>query len=808
MDKKPQGVFIAILLVVMTLIIVAIWKIPSNYPQIKFDIVQSVLTIITLVVGGGWSIYKIYRKNKIYLSFAKYFDDAKEFVNRKQEIKDTIALIKGDEIINIYGAKGTGKSETLKMISDFINGYHKKAVKDKYEIQDTLKQLKYNCYYFDVSDNGSIQEIIRQVCSVFTTEKIETPEKWASFFNKSASTKCLFILDNINNLSAGKTLVGQLLSYLTYRKDDRFIIGSVEKVFDISMHVHHYEILPLTKGSISEYIQMKKIEGDLDLDLLERQTCGLPLYLNLVFSNKTKKDYYNFESISSFISNRIIKNLSADNLLLLNYIAYLNLSSTVVDIEKLVDLPISHIYEKIEQLKIYSTLIDVPSTKGRSIKIHDLLRDFLIYSSSDQREEINDFLYNYFQSSQYHHKAIIHWLLSGGALEFNIEVYNFIKGEISNSNFIYLESIWNIILINKHLVKNNVKLYRLILFGYIKSLLGFGDYISAEKLVNSSNYGKVSLPNIRKLDSEFEFDFHYSLVDIDHLLNRYHAALDVLYILSNIAESNFPNKIADCEWLIGHLLGHLGDSKDESISHYSKSIYHVNKTNIMLKYKSFSGIVAWEISYGTFNLETINNIDKNISEISELKGSAATISSLYRLKARIFRKLEKYDDALLTILKSKEIAVNNRLRTNADCLIVLGDIYRSMGEFESAIDYYASAYEFGEYNSDLHLKCTAEFGIILTELSAGKLMDHESWAVVHNQVIQYIDYTDSKKMYLLKYHCQIIELYLHKHCLDSSDELIRFKSDAIKGFLNLTYENKMVESMSLSLLNYFEMYSH
>lgn len=574
------------------------------------------------------------------------------------------------------------------------------------------------------------------------------------------------------------------------------------------MNTYHYEILPLTKTSISEYLQMKKIEDNLDLDLLEKQTCGLPLYLNLFFSNTTKEDYYNFESISSFISNRIIKNLSTDNLLLLNYIAYLNLSSTVVDFDKLIDLPIRHINEKIEQLKRYSTLIDIPSTKGRNIKVHDLLRDFLIYSSSEKRDEINKFLYDYFQSSKCRHKAIIHWLLSNEALEFNKEVYNFIEGEISNSNFIYLETIWNIISINKHIVKNNVELYRLILFGYIKSLLGFGDYISAEKLVNSSNYGKVSLPDLRNLNSDFEFDFHYSLVDIDHLLNRYHAALDVLYILSSIAENTFPNKIADCQWLIGHLLGHLGDSKDESISHYSKSIYHVDEDNIMLKYKCFSGIVAWEISYGTFKLETITNINEKITEISEMQGSAATLSSLFRLKARIFRKLEKYDEALSAIIKSKEIAINNRLRTNADCLIVLGDIYRSKEDFESAIEYYASAYDFSVYNSDLHLKCTAEFGIILTELSSNKLMNHESWAEVHSQVIKYIDYTDSKKMHLLKYHCQIIELYLHKHCLNSSDELIKFKKDAIKNFPNLTYENRMVESISLSLLNYFEMYSH
>lgn len=817
--------------IILFLLVVIIIIIFSLNTQNTLSNIQPIISFFSVICGAIWAISGIIlnwstlvqnaeKAKERYQSFKEksfiHIIKPEKYINRKVEIKHILESVRLNFITNVYGFKGSGKSETLMMICDIINGFHKKIVKQRIlkEYLD-FKKKRDLCFYIDLSEVAGVQDMILQLSiSVLGCDISDISQLAKVVKKKLGKKKVIIILDNLNSKQAGSKIIEKISVYLRIRQQDRFIIGSVERLFDISNETKYLQINPLDETGIREYLDSKYTYPlDLDIDKIKSKTHGLPLFLNLLIVELENRDEKNLDhSVETFLTNYILEKLPNEARKLLAFLSFFNLTSTTIEVITLINFPITDIDVNIEILKKYSTIIELSSYKKRSIKVHDLIRDIVIKTSKEDQYEINKTLYEYYKLKKDYHRATLHWFLTGKDAHEEKNAIDFIKREIENSNYPYLVSVWDIYNRNREFtfsLDNNHELQQLILYSYVQALLGEGDYKSAEVLVNSSQFGRSFLPDIRNIKNEMELEFHFALVDLDHLLNRYYEALEVLDILLSVSvNKNFKKKETECIWLKAHLMGHIGSDLDNSILLYNNCIEKAKFHNYQKYYlKSKNGLFAIKAAKNLFDDNYENQLDEALNEASKVDGTASIIASLLRNKARYYRRNNRFEEAINLVDESLNIARENRLRTVFNCHLSYGDILRFKGDYRESITYYKKVLKFTNENGDVHLESSAIGGLIISEIGLNDPIYHKDWNNAMESILSYQEIAEKHSLEVTKYRFEIIQSFINdKIGANKSENNDYFSKKA--SSMGLLYEYDLAESLTLENLSKMEMHIH
>lgn len=781
---------------------------------ICMSILAFIALILRIITNWGKTIKLFLENEKSDTSdFSKpfnYIEGISKFINRKEELKKLFKAINKNKVVNVFGNKGSGKSEFLKFVCDLTNGYHRREVKKKYSITEHKTKIKF-CYYSDLSEVAGIDNIFAQISEEAFGEKCTNPNSLAHLVNnRFGKKKGLLIFDNISSLQAGAQLLEKICEYQRIRKQDKIIIGSVEKILDISKTIEFLEIKSLNDEAIREYFAGKNVNmTNIDIEKVKERTKGLPLYLNLLIVQLQNDDELTLHlSIENYLSNYILKTLPEGAGKLLIFLSYFNLTSTTIKNDFIINIPLTDKDVNLDLLRRYSTIIDIPSEQGYQIKVHDLIRDVVIKQSSSDQGAVNEFLYNYYLRIKDKHRAILHWILTDIVPDSYDDIISFLEQQIEIENYPYQVAIWDMYTRSREdsSIYGNSELQQIILYGYVKALLGSGDYKSGELLLNSSQFGSAFLPDLRNITKEIELEYHLAIVDIDHLLGRYQQAYDMTDILLSIAiENNFRQKEIKCKWFLAHLIGHMGNSLNQAIELYKDCVEKSIDSNDLNILKCKNGIYAIQAATNTYPENYEQEITATIKDTYTIEGTEAIRSSLLRNKARYLRRTGQFQLAKEAIDESLNIARSKRLRTIYNCHLAYGDLERFQKRFENSIDNYKTVIDFTDVNGDESLKASAIGGIIISEVCSNKLLYHNNWKDVNDEVIKWIDKSEEIGLEVIKLRFNIINSFLNGECLDKEKSQMLI-NDATN--LHLNYEKIVLSHNSPELLHTMEMHIH
>ena len=493
-------------------------------------------------IGSTVSIKTYLRDNKLNVNNLNIFNTValKQdfFTNRINEIKMILELLNNNnnnKVISVYGNKGVGKSEFLKIITDYINNNIKSNKLNDTFIKNDIKRDKYHilknykAIYFDLSDKMGMTEIITEIFSkIFPNIKINKNISYHYFLNELEKVynkqNIIFIFDNFNNGALKSELIKIFQEHQIQRCKDLFIIGSINEFISYSESILYIEITSIQdKKVIKEFAAKKGIDlTDESLNKLYSMSYGLPIYLNIILNNEFTQinNRLLLLNINEYIIDLVSK-LDEETMRILKYCAFISALNTTLKLDIFIELGFNSSSKiHFEKLIKNSLLIDLGNN---TFKMHDIITDFIIEKHIVSSQDISVSLINYYKQRHQNKEVVIYSLLTNDFSNKEL-IIKVLKEEIDNDNLPYLFTLGELIRkyqYIKSLYSIDSEIYNYLIYSYLYMKMGMGDYIGAEELVNNLLAGQIKLVHISDISSDIEFEFNYLVADLLHLQNKY-----------------------------------------------------------------------------------------------------------------------------------------------------------------------------------------------------------------------------------------------------------------------------------------------
>ncbi len=741
----------------------------DNIIFLSFSMLLSIIGSIASIIGLIQDSSKYQNKFKhSKIIIRQYSLNHAQFTNRISEFQQLIEKISGNSLINVFGDKGVGKSELLKLISDIINGNISKDFKNEHpNIMEISNLKKVKSLYFDISDKTGYTDIVNELsektCST-TSSNINNFMESIKYNFKNI--KLIIILDNINNKGSRKDIENVIEFYHGHRPNDVFIIGSIKRFNTFKYTVEDVEILPFKEKEIAllAFKKNKKV-SEANLKNLFAISQGLPIFLNFILNN------YNNENISDKILLLSMKEyfietlsgLSDDSLELLKCASFFSISKVELSYNLLRELGYENIENKISELKQYSLVIINPTLN--TFKIHDQVSDIIIEYYYKQTEEINSRIAKYYKKYENNREYVLHTLVSDLLIyEYNY-VINIINEELEKDNYAFLISVGQLIkkFDRSCYIANQIPdLYNIITYTHLYAIMGIGDYIDAANFVKNFSKMPYSFSSIVNVESQIEFDFHFLWADLDHLQNKYTMAIQNFEILKAKAESlNFVKSIPKCTWGIAHSYRHQGKFLSKAYEYYCACELEARKYN-QKKYliKSLNGKMCINLVWNNMSF----NYDEVINEIYAIAGNDETLKdtiySTKKYQSIYYRKIKRYTDAIVCIKEALSWYESIGKRLIYNLYFELGEYYRDLEDYNDAFKNYGKSLEFANKNLDKNLLTQSRLAILLTEIGANHFYYNKSLECQLEEIISIIEICEDCDLQYNKIQAEIVLLYL------------------------------------------------
>lgn len=273
--------------------------------------------IVIILTALGIISFERYTKCK-WLSNQHYTLNYKTFVDRKEQIKELMDILKnGNNIINIFGIDGVGVSETLRFSADLINKQIPAGRRLKYfNSPVTLLPSKNIAFYLKITNINSKEQLIKELYeNMFVSserkEKLSLAELVSLIDKKSGRKRIILMFDEIQNNLQTSLIEEFILSYLRFRPQDTFFVGSHQKNLSYQLTYKFIEILKFDKEEL--FILAKAYNVDLkeeESTKLFELSQGIPVYAYLLLR------YYNIEkqlckdNLVDYLNNKILNLLN------------------------------------------------------------------------------------------------------------------------------------------------------------------------------------------------------------------------------------------------------------------------------------------------------------------------------------------------------------------------------------------------------------------------------------------------------------------------------------------------------------------
>lgn len=763
------------IIVLSTITVFSIFDLIAGEIKIS-TFISPALTICNILITK--SLYK--DKEKIV---AKYqFDDF--FTDRNTEYKKILDFIseKNTKTYYITGENGIGKSMLLKESADRIN-----RKKRKY---------KYSALYLNLKNNNNVLNNIKELLNINTSiniEKIcrtlkkEWKKQWVIFIDEVDEISYLSVKEFANSIYN----CAQIKTVISYNGDLNF---STEKP-SLFLEKDIYELSVKYGLKINDII-IKEIHS------LSR---GLPVYVRFLlnqYKQSQNVDFVNNSDIRIYIGNIINQQLNLNDKKILSLICcHKKISNNNFCFKDFSEICNTNNIIKLINL----ALVDL---KHGYIVAEDDILNICLGHLKDFENDSFVCIYNY-----YKHKPDKLDLALMALLRTNLEIndttwiYETIKNKIAYNDFTYIVQLGNLdrqLSINPFLY-DDLDLYQFIQISYFNTLLAQGLYTEAENIIESYDFTCKGRKGILNIESQNDFDIHYSMADLYHLTNRFEDASTYCDLL--LSKCNNKNDFNRTTYLKAHCIRHIG--KDY---HYAIRLFKQiteNKENL-----SISPQIYIRSMYSILSIQMLWNVKKDslYTSFNTLHELAKTCKDSQILNAYVDRHYLKY---LVTYEKNIEKAINigeeillslekNNSRIKYDYYFELGDLnrllYSKMGTsqlYEKSLRYYSLAIEFAKDRKDYNLESICQLGIILLQWSNKniKIDSKDIMKIVDKILIE----TKRKDLFTNRCYAIFIKFYINNEYIPKKI-YDTFNTLQFKDLYNSSLLHNAGESFSLKLV--------
>ena len=690
-------------------------------------------TIYKILACTGSIITIIAFVKKILLPHPKrQLSNHSKFTDRYAQLTKLIELVKQDKkIINIYGKKGIGKSYFLKYFSDFVNGkISRKYIKSKkiYKKLSFSKRIKTKVIYYEINEYIKENDLITDFIENISNKESKNLDDSIKTILKSSICfkKIIIIFDNITNACMENSVENLILRIQPHSKKFVFVLGSIEELTlpKLGNDKPKIEILEFNNKEIKEYA--KNCQKDLSMETIDKiydVSNGLPIMVDLMITN----DDFNDKGYYTQYIDTLFHNIQRENEILgliTIYIALLSLTNTEVSLNLLNNFDEKLNINKPLLNKLNMLAIIKYNDKKQTIKMHDIIRDYLVHeiATVEYYEAIKDILLFYLNNNNLHSGSAYAILLKTNDIDKYTELLiQCIKNSIENEEYIYLIALGNHYFRNcKNYFKN--KLYYSMAYGYILSLLSVGDYPTAKMFSDDESL------SIRDTIKNNQIDIAIQLADLYHLQSEYDMSIEFYNLILNSIDKNDNAKyIMMCNMKIAHSYRHIG-KYNKAINYYLIAIQiaiQINDINVI-------ATINLELSVIYMSNPRLFQLEKRYSSLQEmfektykiiLQTDNETSKLLYYRNYSRFL-ISNFDVHTLPIeareglnlaLKGYE-SLKKRLIYTMD--FEFGEYHRFKHELDEAVSYYQKAIVFSKKNGDKNLETMSYLGIILCEMDS------------------------------------------------------------------------------------------
>ena len=691
------------------------------------EIIYKVLGVLASLTVVITFISQIMTPNK-----RRQLSDHKKFTDRKKQLDLLVTTIEnGNRIINVYGKKGIGKSYFLKYFSDLVNKKISKkeiASSKYYELKNIRKRIKKSfVIYYELNEYTKESEIVNDFASTFANRFSKNPYK--SFKNIIRNLffykKIIIIFDNITNECLENAVESIISNLLPYSKKLVFVVGSIDYLTFPKLNDSKIKIIidEFGKNEIEEYsINCGNQLTDDNLNSIINVSNGLPILVDLMISNKS----YNMfnEVLEKYIENlfnqiKLNDQYLAKILIMLSLLSLVNSNVSLRLLNSISD-KISVNRQSVQKLNMLSVI--KYNEKEDSIKVHDIIRDYLVYeyAQKDYYALIEQLVNYYRQKNDYDSCSVYSILLNRKSYDkCKSIIKKCVEKALETENYSYLLALGNHYF--KSIVPEDNNMFYLVSYGYISALLSVGDYPSAKKFCDEK------MLSLTVAVDENQMDLALQIANLYHLQSDYLLAIDSYNILLKLHDKSIKSNeyVPSCYLKIAHAYRHMAEY-DQAQKYYLLAIENTkDKDVIITAYLELSVIYL-------FNTNLLNN-DPYFDNLDDLFNRTKKLlkeennQNLYLLYLRNYARYlisiddnSQFIDTIFNCLNEALIGYEQlKKRLIYTMNFEFGEYYRKLCNNEKSIDYYNNSLFFSYRNGDKNLETMSYIGIILSELQCG-----------------------------------------------------------------------------------------
>lgn len=675
--------------------------------------------------------------------------DLSVFVDRNIETRTVLNAIKnGKKIVYISGRTGIGKKFLLHKLIDIFNK------KGEFAIGSSVYSL-----YINVEAGENIRQSIKNKIGV--ADDLNNPDLIREL-HRVTKAKVIILLVNVANSNFYFKMEEDIHALI--KIDDNIIF--VITADSISEMYEPIKLSNFTEKEVREIALKKNVDISEDnCRDIAKKAGGLPILINcLIKQVKMTGTLSDFSEANTFIKG-ICDCLNSEQQELISLIAYYSIANIRISKYQIGKHCNICTKQNINEL-VKNGLIEFSSRTGE-ITIQSFFSMIIQELYESQRFERCGFIYKMLEKEKNESKyKLIFLLLSNIRSIDSTELVFYLSNYLENKDYYFLIYLYETLEdFNKLNINYDHKIIRLnLLFCYIHSLLEIGEYEKAKDCIDR-NEPWISDINLRRIDTQLEFNFNFDIADMAHFFGDFELAIDSYKKLEN-SDINEAQKIK-CQWAMGHCYRHLGDmrSMNIAISCFETIIYKKRNMNPTYYIRSYQSLILIKLFLNDKNYnyekafeDMLNYMDENkINRKNEIETSRQ-----YALYQRIFQN--QYEESLKTLNRALNDLEKKGLRIKYDYYFEIAEALRhkiiddyDVNDYNESMSNYQKALDFSKRSGDISLRNISQIGIILLKISRNRV---ESSCL--KNIIEICDFCKRKKIiYIFNYAYKIKEYLLN-----------------------------------------------
>lgn len=660
-----------------------------------------------------------------------------ELINRDDEMRDLVAQIDGHQVVGCHGPRGAGKSFLLKHLAAVVNR-NRRPNRGQPKPKRAAAAL-----YFDLAAAAGFTDARSQICEKALRDPRADWDDFVAYVDRQFKGRhVILILDNVNSPGLWRELGEAIYTYLTSRKRDKVVLGSIDPVVLGNREVQHVPITGLGLTAAKELVNRPGVTMSCDeLVELHRECRGLPFYLRVLSTYPEKARRGGGIAV---IDEQLIPELTAETRRLLSYTALVGLMTRQISRTELAQFPLAHLDDELAIVENRTLVTVIPGSDDQHVEIHDIFREAALRVLTSDVADAALFLFEKeYARGQLEHAALYAMFANPARIkreQLDDLLEQVIRTAVNARNHAFLGNLYA--RAHEHtdaleFIAADQARADLFRFARASELAGLGKYEEAEAELLSSSVVDTRLSPHGEA-TELQTDLRFLQADIAHLLNRYEESAQMFEDLGEWAAGEGRSTLhALCVWGHAHVLRHQGRDLEQAMGLFEQAVgLSESSGELFVRVKAVTGATGIKVL-----VENVPNDEEDLlvsleQEIAASSTHDGHMLEVWKYQAQIAWLRGRRQDAtrLIESAIGRALALNDRLLYNL--YFERAEFARLNGDFASALHDYDRVLSFGEENRDRNLITNALLGRVLVELGMGKLVDHPARAAARSSVLR------------------------------------------------------------------------